>query len=87
MKILKPFFASIREKNEHNIHTHEGSHFSNYLTDDIKRKFAFHLIDNNAAIRILKNNQISTSKGHDGISSELQKLITNDISKSTTVIW
>ena len=38
------FFVSIGEKNEHNIHTHEGSHFSNYLTDDIKCKFAFHLI-------------------------------------------
>ena len=62
------FFASIREKNEHNIHTHEGSHFSNYLTDDIKCKFAFHFIDNNATIYIIKHTQISTSKGHDGIS-------------------
>ena len=48
------FFASIGEKNEHNIHTHEGSRFSNYLTDDIKCKFAFHLIDNNATICIIK---------------------------------
>ena len=80
------FFATIGEKNEHNIHTHEGSHFSNYLTDDIKCKFAFHLIDNNATIRIIKHTKISTSKGHDGISSELLKLITNDISKCITVI-
>ena len=57
------FFASIGEKNERNIHTHEGSHFSNYLTDDIKCKFAFHLIDNNATIRIIKHTNISTSKG------------------------
>ena len=68
------------------IHTHEGSHFSNYLTDDIKCKFAFHLIDNNATIRIIKHTKTSTSKGHDGISSELLKLITNDISKCITVI-
>ena len=80
------FFATIGEKNEHNIHTHEGSHFSNYLTDDIKCKYAFHLIDNNATIRIIKHTKISTSKGHDGISSELLKLITNDISKCITVI-
>ena len=83
MKNLIHFFASIGEKNEHNIHTHEGSHFSNYLTDDIKCKFAFHLIDNNATIRIIKHTQISTSNG---ISSELLKLITNDISKCITVI-
>ena len=76
-------FASIGEENEHNIHTHEGSHFSNYLTDDIKCKFAFH---NNATIRIIKHTKISTSKGHDGTSSELLKLITNDISKCITVI-
>ena len=80
------FFASIREKNEHNIHTHEGSHFSNYLTDDIKCKFAFHLIDNNVTIHIIKHTQISAGKGHDGISSERLKLITNDISKCITVI-
>ena len=80
------FFATIGEKNEHNIHTHEGSHFSNYLTDDIKCKFAFHLIDNNATIRIIKHTKISTGKGHDGISSEFLKLITNDISKCITVI-
>ena len=81
------FFAIIGEKNEHNIHTHEGSHFRNYLTDDIKWKFAFHLIDNNATIRIIKHTKNSTSKGHGGIFSELLKLITNDISKCITVIF
>ena len=33
-----------------------------------------------------KNTKISTSKGHDSISSELLKLITNDIAKCITVI-
>ena len=37
-------------------------------------------------MRIIKNTKFSTSKGHDGISSELLKLITNDISKCITVI-
>ena len=37
-------------------------------------------------MHIIKSNKISTSKGHDGISSELLKLITNDISKCITVI-
>ena len=57
------YCASIGEKNEQNIHTHEGSHFSNYLSDDIKCKFAFHLIDNNATIRIIKNIKFQPVKG------------------------
>ena len=54
VEYFNTFFARIGGKNEHNIHIHEGSHFSNYLADDIKYKFAFHLIDNNAIIRIIK---------------------------------
>ena len=80
------FFATVGEKIEQNIRKHEGSHYRNYLTNDIRCNFAFHLIDNNATMRIIKNTRISTSKGHDGISSELLKLITNDISKCITVI-
>ena len=56
-------FASIGKKNTHNIHTHEGSHFSNYLTDDIKCKFALHLIDNKATIRILNIQKFQLVKG------------------------
>ena len=37
-------------------------------------------------MRIIKNTKILTSKGHDGFSSELLKLITIDISKCITVI-
>ena len=80
------FFATVGEKIDQNIRKHEWSHYRNYLTNDIRCNFAFHLIDNNATMRIIKNTKISTSKGHDGISSELLKLITNDISKYITVI-
>ena len=69
-----------------NIRKHEGSHYKNYLTYNIRCNFAFHLIHINATIRIIKNPKISTSKGYDGISSELLKLIINDISKCITVI-
>ena len=79
-------FATVGEKIEQNIRKHEGSHYRNYLTNDIRCNFAFHLIDNNATMRIIKNTKISTSKGHDRISSELLRLITNDISKCITVI-
>ena len=80
------FLATVGEKIEQNIRKHVGSHYRNYLTNDIRCNFAFHLIDNNDTMRIIKNTKILTSKGHDGISSELLKLITNDISKCITVI-
>ena len=80
------FIATVREKIEQNIRKHEGSHYRNYLTNDIRCNFAFYLVDNNATMHIIKNTKISTSKGHDGISLELLKLITNDISKCITVI-
>ena len=48
--------------------------------------FVIHLIDNTTTLRIIKNIKGSTSKGHDGISSELLKLITSDVSKCITTI-
>ena len=43
--------------------TNIKGHVSNYLTGDIKCKFAFHLIDNNATIRIIKQTKIQLVKG------------------------
>ena len=37
-------------------------------------------------IRIIKNIKLSSSNGHDSISSELLKLISDDISKCITLI-
>ena len=79
------FFATVGEMIEQNIRKHEESHYRNYLTIDVRCNFAFHLIDNNSTMRIIKNTKILTFQ-HDGISSELLKLITNDISKCITVI-
>ena len=73
------FFASIGKQNELNIRTHQGSHFGDYLTGANNCNFAFHLIDNTTTLRIIKNTKSSTSKGHNGISSELLKLITADV--------
>ena len=39
---------------EQNIRKHEGSHYKHYLANDIRYNFAFHLIDNNATMRIVK---------------------------------
>ena len=87
------FFASLGKQIELNVPTHQGSHFGDYLTGANNCNFAFHLIDNTTtlriithSLRIIKNIKSSTSKGHDGISSELLKLITSDVSKCITTI-
>ena len=67
-------FASIGKQNELNIRTHQGSHFGDYLTGANNCNFPFHLIDNTTTLRIIKNTKSSTSKGHNGISSEFFKI-------------
>ena len=79
-------FSTIRESNEKNIRKHNGSHFQDYLTNHTDCHFAFHLINNNDTIRIIKKIKLSKSKGHDGVSTELLKLINNDISNCITLI-
>ena len=49
-------------------------------------RFAFHEIHNYEIIRIITNLKLSSSNGHDGISSELLKLISDDISRCITLI-
>ena len=65
------FFSTIGESNEKNIRKHNGSHFRDYLTNHTDCHFAFHLINNNDTIRIIKKIKLSKSKGHDGVSTEL----------------
>ena len=80
------FFATIGAQNEAHIRTHQGSHFRDYLTRHTEARFAFHEIHNYETIRIIKNIKLSSSNGHDGISSKLLKLISDDISKCITLI-
>ena len=80
------FFSTIGESNEKNIRKHNGSHFQDYLTNHTDCHFAFHLINNNDTIRIIKKIKLSKSKGHDGVTTELLKLINNDISNCITLI-
>ena len=89
------FFSTIGELNERNIHKHKGSNFSDYLTSQFICRFAFHSIDNTETLRIIKNIKTSHRRfqqityiilGHNGISSELLKLIAGDISKCITLI-
>ena len=48
------FFATVGENIEQNIRKHEGSHYRNYLTNDIRCNFVFHFIDINVTMRIIK---------------------------------
>ena len=79
------FFATVGERNGHT--NSEGDcNFRDYLTHKTDNFVSFRQIDNTATIRIIKNTKISQSKGHDGIFSELVKLINNDISNFITLI-
>ena len=81
------FFASIGEQNARNItEEHGNSSYRDCLTDRIDSQFIFRTIDNNYTIQIIKNIKTSRSIRHDGISSELLKLIDNDISACITLI-
>ena len=80
------FFVSIGEQNNVNVERHKESHFRDYLTDKVDAQFAFRSIRNSDTVRMIKNIKLSNTKGHDGISSDLLKLIGNAISKSITLI-
>ena len=53
----------------------QGSHFRDYLTRHTEGRFAFHEIHKYKITKIVKNIKLSSSNDHEGISSELLKLI------------
>ena len=80
------FFAFIGEMNETNTAEHVDSSYKDYLTKQIDSNFDFRLINNRYTLKIIKNIKMSMSKGHDGISSELLKLVNDAISSCITLI-
>ena len=50
--VINSFFATIGSQNEI-VRRHEGSTYKNYLTNQNVCTFAFHLINNNATLRII----------------------------------
>ena len=73
------FFASIGEMNETNTVEHMDPSFTDYLTNQIDSNFAFPLINNRYKLKIIKDIKMSMSNSHDGILSELLKLVNDDI--------
>ena len=53
-KHFNSFFATIGSQNENNIRRHEGSTYKNYLANQYDCTFAFHLINSNDTLRIIK---------------------------------
>ena len=80
------FFSTIGESKEKNIRKHNESHFQDYLMNHTDCYFALHLINNTDTLPTIKRIKLSKSKGHDEVSTELLKLINNDISNCITLI-
>jgi len=78
------YFSKITEQIE--ITNHEGSSHEDYLNENIESRFSFHAINNQITKNIINSIKISHSRGHDGITSELLKLINDDICSSITLI-
>ena len=80
------YFVSVGKLEDENTDQNNDNNFRDYMTDQINTHFTFHPIDNIDTKRMIKNVKLSKSKGHDGISSEVLKLIINEISSSITLI-
>ena len=80
------FLASVGELNSKNLTEHGDSSYRDYLSERIESNFEFRLVDSHNIKQIIKGINTSRSNGHDGISSELLKLISNDIADSITLI-
>ena len=71
---------------ETNTVEHMDFSYTDYLTNQIDSNFAFRLIDHRYILKIIKDIKMSMSNGHDGISSELLKLVNDYISSCITLI-
>ena len=80
------FFASVGELNSRNITEHGDSSYRDYISERIESSFEFRLVDSHDVKQIIKGIKTSRSTGHDGITSKLLKLISNDIADSITLI-
>ena len=78
-------FTSSLEANLIEVH-HHGQHYTDYLNRNMLSNFEFHEINDDITKKIINELKPSRSSGHDGLNSELLKLINNDISNAITII-
>ena len=79
------FFASVGKLNSKNITEHGDSSYRDYLSEQNESNFEFRLVDSHCIKQIIKGVNTTRSNRHDRISSELLKLISNDIADSITL--
>ena len=73
------------EANLNEVH-HHGQNYTDYLNRNVLSNFEFHEINDDVTKKIIHELKSSRSSGHDGLNSELLKLISNDISNALTII-
>ena len=78
-------FISNLEANLNEVH-HHGQNYADYFNWNVLSNFEFHEIIDDITKKIINELKSSRSSGHDGLNSELLKLISNDISNATTII-
>ena len=78
-------FTSSLEANLNEVH-HHGQNYTDYLNRNVLSNFEFHEINDDITKKIIHELKSSRSSGHDGLNSELLKLISNDISNAITII-
>ena len=57
------FFATMGMQNVHRDNAHDRHSFRNYLTNQTETNFSFHMIDNNATVRMIKSMKCHRAKG------------------------
>ena len=82
---FKRLFTSSLEANLKEVHN-DGQNYTDYLNRNVLSNFKFHEISDGIIEQIINELKSSRSSGHDGLNSELLKLISNDISNAITII-
>ena len=78
-------FTSSLEANLNVVH-HHSQNYTDYFNRNVLSNFEFHEINDDITKKIIHELKSSRSSGHDGLNSELLKLISNDISNAITII-
>lgn len=80
------YFVSIVKLNEQDMNIQGGTSYMDYLLNNVQTNFIFHTINEEVTKCMIQDMKSSHSSGHDGITTELLKLINDDICKSITLI-
>ena len=80
------FFVNVGPKLAEKIDTPNNSSYTDYLGNQINKKFEFKSVSSDEVRKIIDGLKSKTSWGHDGISSKFLKQIKNEILEPVTLI-